>query len=435
MTHYNRTPSGSNKLNDTLRKVAVSLRPLMSFGWRMLLILTISRTVFVAWQWQRVVDADMLGALYVQGLRFDIVLMGLMLVVPLLAFPLLASNRLLIPAWRGLLKICLPAVLLVIVFMECSTPSFVDQFDSRPNIFFIEYLNHPRDVAARLWIAYKIPILTTSFLATAMTWFNTRQIDRLVRNVQPVGVVPAILIAPFLLLLCLGMIRSTLDDRPVEPATVALSRDPLVNDLALNSSYRPIYGLYEIRQAGASDYGQDTLLPIVADYDSRVHSSDVVPVNEPHIPGLIPGGSISPAVFDPVVSQTDLAPTLLPLIGNAEMHPMIRHELSKADAVHSPGRAPMQLSATQGYLEGDRVAVLRTDMPLQQYPVDREWLAAAADTRPQLSTSVLACASWPSMACRQDLYRLPATSNSCDQKLMTPPEAYNVIIYLPGVLS
>lgn len=43
-------------------EIATSLRPLVSIGWRMLLTLTVSRFIFVAWQWQKVMDADMLGS-------------------------------------------------------------------------------------------------------------------------------------------------------------------------------------------------------------------------------------------------------------------------------------------------------------------------------------------------------------------------------------
>jgi phosphoglycerol transferase MdoB-like AlkP superfamily enzyme len=231
----------------TTAKLAVSLRPLFSFGWRMLLMLTVCRIIFVAWQWQRVIDADMLGSVFIQGVRFDLLLLGLMLTIPVLCFPILASNRFLVPAWRGLLKVCLPAALLVIVFMECSTPSFVDQFDSRPNILFLEYLVHPREVGATLWAAYKLPIVLAVLFVTTVTLVNSRQIGRLVAPVRPTGVAPAILVTPFLLFICLGLIRSTLDHRPVNPSTVALSSDPLVNDLALNSAYIVSYAAYETR--------------------------------------------------------------------------------------------------------------------------------------------------------------------------------------------
>ena len=649
MTHH---PS------ESFYKVVQSLRPLFSFATRTLVMLTVCRSVFVIWQWQRVVEADMLATIFVQGLRFYLVLIGLMLAVPILAYPLLASNRLLIPAWRGLLKFTLPLILLLIVFMECSTPSFVDQFDSRPNILFLEYLNSPREVAATLWAAYKLPIIVTVVLSSVLTFFNARHIARLVNPIVTVGVVPALLATPILLIVCLGMIRSTTDHRPVNPSTAAVSGDPLVNDLALNSTYTMLYALAEMRHepeggfrygrmddatvvstvrqnmdgdrftsqllptlhqqttdnvrdapknlviiveeslgaefvgslggldltpnldelvndgiwftnmyatgtrsvrgleaivsgftptpsrsvvklgksqrnfftlaqllgehgydssfiyggeaqfdnmrrffmnngfekvidekdydspsfvgswgvsdedlfdkahaefsrkrdkpffglvftssnhspyqfpdgkielfdaekntvnnavkyadyalgryidaARKSDYWDDTVFLIVADHNSRVYGSDLVPVSRFHIPALILGGSVPPRMFDPVASQIDLAPTLLSIIGVSSEHPMIGHDLSSAEALSSPGRAIMQFNSTQAYMEGDRVAILQKDRPIAEYTYDAGRLLPADSETPDLANKALAHASWSSMAYEQGLYRLPA---------------------------
>ncbi|MDH3265437.1 MAG: sulfatase-like hydrolase/transferase [Gammaproteobacteria bacterium] len=279
------TKTQAPQIPGPLGVILLSLRPLISFALRTLLVLTICRGVFVVWQWQRVVEADMLAVVLVQGFRFDLVLIGLMLTVPALAFPFLASNRLLIPAWRGLLRICLPAVLLVIIFMECSTPSFVDQFDSRPNILFLEYLNHPREVAGTLWAAYKLPILLSVLLVSVLTWINSRQIGRLVDRIQPVGVVPAILVTPILLLACLGMVRSTLDHRPVNPSTAAISSDPLVNDISLNSTYTLIYAIAEtqhepeggVRYADLEDAAVIDFVRNGMDVGDRYFSSALLP--------------------------------------------------------------------------------------------------------------------------------------------------------------
>jgi len=647
--------------HSAVSRIQLSLRPLLSFAWRALLTLVVCRSIFVVWQWQRVIEADMLASIFLQGLRFDLVLVGLLLIAPVLAFPILASNRFLVPAWRGLLRVCLPAVLMVIVFMECSTPSFVDQFDSRPNILFLEYLNHPREVGATLWAAYKIPIAVSVLLVSWITWVNARQIARLVRPIQPVGLVPAILVTPLLVVVCLGMARSTLDHRPVNPSTVALSSDPLVNELALNSTYTALYAFSEtrheaaggfryanlgdeevvtavrqdmyvdaedftsdalptlhkqnllgrrskpknlvivveeslgaefvgslggldvtpnldalakdgiwfknlyatgtrsargleaivsgftptparsvvklsksqrnfftlaqllddhgyessfiyggesqfdnmrrffmnngfdsvidekdyedpvfvgswgvsdedlfnrahaefsadhdkpffglvftssnhspfqfpdgrielfdqekntvnnavkyadyalgrfIRAAQNSDYWDDTVFLIVADHNSRVYGSELVPVERFHIPGLILGGSVTPASFDPVASQIDLAPTLLSLIGVSSEHPMIGHDLTLPDAQLSPGRAILQFNGTQAYLEGDRVAVLQKNMPVQQFTYAEGRLSVAAGIDAGLSAKALAHASWSSMAYEKALYRLPMT--------------------------
>lgn len=242
----------------TAYSVAVSLRPLLSFAWRMLLTLTLFRTALVVWQWQRVADADMLVPIFVQGLRFDLVSLGVLSLIPVLLYPIFSSNRFLAPAWRRLLRVYFSAALLVVVFMECSTPSFVDQFDSRPNLFFFEYLNHPGEIAGTLWAAYKFPMFAALLLVSAMTWANSRQIGRLVDQVRPVGMVPALVVTALLFVVCVGMARSTLDHRPVNPSTVSLSTDPLVNELALNSTYTALYALYETRHEteGGFRYGR-----------------------------------------------------------------------------------------------------------------------------------------------------------------------------------
>lgn len=54
---------------------------------------------------------------------------------------------------------------------------------------------------------------------------------------------------------------------------------------------------------------------VVADHDARVFGAELVPVKSFHIPGVIIGKDIMPRQDDRVVSQIDLAPTLLSLMG------------------------------------------------------------------------------------------------------------------------
>ena len=43
--------------------------------------------------------------------------------------------------------------------MEASTPSFIMQYDLRPNRLFVEYLRYPREVLATLWNGFRVPLL------------------------------------------------------------------------------------------------------------------------------------------------------------------------------------------------------------------------------------------------------------------------------------
>jgi len=647
-----------------------NLKIFLVFAISLLAMLTLSRFLLVAWQWQRVVDAGMLQSIFAQGLRFDLVLLGLFLAVPALLFPVLASNRFLLPAWRLLLWTWLPAALLVALFMEISSFSFIEQFDARPNILFFEYLDHPREVGATLWAAYKLPLLLATVGLGAGALLAFRGFRRMAATVTPTGVLRAALLTPVLLIACLGIIRSTTDHRPVNPSTVALSRDPLVNELALSSTYTALYALYETRHeaeggfryaeladdevltdirgdmwvekedfvsarlptlhrqevddtwsapknlviiveeslgaefvgalggldltpnidalakhglwfenlyatgtrsvrgleaivsgftptparsvvklpksqrdfftlaellqregyatsfiyggeaqfdnmrrffmnngfervidesdyenpvftgswgvsdedlfaraheefsaagerpffslvftssnhspfqfpdgrielddehknsvnnavkyadyalgafinaARQSDYWDDTVFLIVADHNSRVYGSELVPIERFHIPGLILGGSVAPDTFEPVASQIDLAPTLLSLIGITSEHPMIGHDLTQPEARQTPGRAIMQFNATQAYMMGDRVAVLQKDLPVRQFIYTDGRLVDAPQQDPALEQRALAHAAWSSMAYEKGLYRLPPATEQYAQRVV-----------------
>ena len=648
---------------DTFGRLRSVLSPLVAFAWRLVLVLTLSRILLVAWQWQRVTDVDMLALVFLQGLRFDLVLLGLTLVIPVLLFPLLAWSERLIPIWRGILRIYLPAMLCAVVFMELSTPSFISQFDFRPNILFVEYLNHPREVLATLWGAYRSTLLFTVVFVAGFAIASGRKLSPIVARARPTGMPAALLMTPVLLVLCLGLIRSTTDHRPVNPSTVALSQDPLVNELALSSAYTALYAIYETRheseggfryaelpdeavitavradmrvepsrftsdtlptlheqqspnavgspknlviiveeslgaefvgalggldltpnldaladegiwfanlyatgtrsvrgleaivsgftptparsviklgksqrnfftlgqllgkagyttgfiyggeaqfdnmrrffmnngfekvidkrdytdpvfigswgvsdedlfdraqaefsskhdepffslvftssnhspfeypdgrielydaepntvdnavryadyalgqffaKARASDYWDNTVFLVVADHNSRVYGAELVPVERFHIPGLILGGSIHPAVFGPVASQIDLPPTLLNLIGVAAQHPMIGHDLTRPEAEREPGRAIMQYSSTQAYMADDRVVVLQKDLPARQFVYREGRLVPAQEEDDALVQQAQAHAAWSSLAYEKALYRLPAETN------------------------
>ena len=178
---------------DTFGRLRSVLSPLVAFAWRLVLVLTLSRILLVAWQWRRVTDVDMLAPVFLQGLRFDLVLLGLSLVIPVLLFPLLVWNERLTPIWRGFLRIYLPAMLCAVVFMELGTPSFISQFDFRPNILFVEYLNHPREVLATLWGADTSTLLFTVLFVAGFAIASARKLSPIVARTRPTGMPAALL--------------------------------------------------------------------------------------------------------------------------------------------------------------------------------------------------------------------------------------------------
>ena len=169
------------------------------------------------------------------------------------------------------------------------------------------------------------------------------------------------------------------------------------------------YALGEFfRKAMASPYWEDTVFLVVADHDSRVFGKNMVPIGNFHIPGLILGGGIPVRRDGRIVSQIDLPPTLLSLLGIADATPMPGQDLTDLRRLQ-PGRALMQYDRNLAWMEGNDVAILQPDKPAQGYRYDpaTDQLQPQA-LRPELARRAHAHAMWGTLAYEKELYRLPA---------------------------
>ncbi|OZI55823.1 sulfatase [Bordetella genomosp. 1] len=161
-------------------------------------------------------------------------------------------------------------------------------------------------------------------------------------------------------------------------------------------------------RARQAPYWNNTVFLVIADHDSRVYGANLVPVRHFQIPALILGGSIAPRRDDRIVSQIDMAPTLLSLMGLDNVNPLLGADLT----VRDPDRAIMQYGDNFGYLKGNTLAVIEPRKPVHIYeytrrPLDQEEGYAEVGAHPELAEEALAHALWPSWAYREGKYRLP----------------------------
>ncbi len=158
------------------------------------------------------------------------------------------------------------------------------------------------------------------------------------------------------------------------------------------------------KKARESDYWDNTVFLIVADHDSRVGGANLVPVRHFHIPALILGAGVPSRQDERIMSQIDLAPTLLSLMGIESEHPMIGRDLTQQDS----DRAMMQYFENYGYLKGDILTVLMPHLPPCQYrytaPDKYEPLEQIDEG---LAKEALAHVLWPSWAYHEQAYTLP----------------------------
>ncbi|MFL9626683.1 LTA synthase family protein [Aeromonas jandaei] len=159
------------------------------------------------------------------------------------------------------------------------------------------------------------------------------------------------------------------------------------------------------KKARNSEYWKDTLFLVIADHDSRVSGASLVPIPRFHIPGVIVGDGIEPKKDPRIVSQIDMAPTLLSLMGISADYPMLGKDLTRMPA-DWPGRAIMQYDKNFALMRGQDVVILQPERPAEGYRYDDATETLTPVTQPAaMKEATLGLALWGSLAYQKGLYR------------------------------
>ncbi|AWX15714.1 hypothetical protein CEP48_05800 [Mergibacter septicus] len=156
--------------------------------------------------------------------------------------------------------------------------------------------------------------------------------------------------------------------------------------------------------AQQADYWNDTIFLIVADHDSRVYGSSLVPIQHFRIPGLILGGGIETKRDPRLISQIDLPTTLLSLIGIDADYPMLGYDLTQTA---NPNRAMMQFDKTLAFMQGDDVAILLEGQAAKGFRYNYQTHKLTEQPLdPSLKQQALAYSLWGSYTYKNRLFRL-----------------------------
>lgn len=216
------------------------------------LALSVARILLLAIFWDRVTATGGLGFILLQGLRFDIILIGMLFGPVFFLKPWFHSLNFLRLLGNWIFPIYLGLVVAATFFLEASTPSFITQYDSRPNYLFVEYLAYPKEVFSMLAGSHLLELLGFTSITFVLAWLVFSWLRKDPQRDQSVPFWFCLLLTPITAFLILAMIRSTTDHRPVNPSYAVFSQDSMVNQLPLNSPYSLLYAIYEHRRDAAS---------------------------------------------------------------------------------------------------------------------------------------------------------------------------------------
>jgi len=227
---------------------------LLSFITACFALLTLTRLGLMLWQRQRVRASGKALAVLIGGVRIDALLIALFAALPLLLAPWMDAHRLAQTFTGGWLLLGW----LLICLLECSTPQFILEYDTRPNRLYLVYLKHPKEVFTMLWQGYRGALIAVLAGMIVMAWLGWRMfMDAPHTHWQSSSVGINSLLSLTAALLCFLVIRGTLKHRPINPASVACCGDALINALALNSLYSVLYAAYSLKheRSSADVYG------------------------------------------------------------------------------------------------------------------------------------------------------------------------------------
>ena len=215
-------------------------KPVILFAASLLVALTVSRTLLIVLNWSRVDAVDGLLFVLVQGVRFDLIITCALALPVALLSPFLCSKS----AWLKAAQFYLVGVFFLAIFMEAATPTFITEYDSRPNILFVEYLKYPKEVGSMLLSGYKIDLFLGLTWVFVICWLFLRFLSARITTQPKPNIITSVIGSALVIAICVAGIRSRLGHRPANPAKVAFSSDLLVNDLALSSLYSVLYAVY-----------------------------------------------------------------------------------------------------------------------------------------------------------------------------------------------
>lgn len=249
------------------KKILGPLWVLAVFFFALLCLLTFARLGLSLWQSGRVFTEGAWHFVFVGGLRVDIATLCYIITPALLLT--LAAHALKLTAYiRGVVKWYLVIMAAMLVFFEVITPTFINEYDLRPNRLFIEYLIYPKEVSKMIFSGYKLEVLFAVLALVFTIKFANKILTQQWQNRSSLGAIKLSLLAVIICSLTLLGARNSLGHRPLNPAMVAFSTDHLLNDLTLNSSYSVAFALKQLsnEQSSQAYYGkvpQEELLAIV----------------------------------------------------------------------------------------------------------------------------------------------------------------------------
>jgi len=220
------------------------LRPLFLFAIIVLVITNGSRLILFLVYKDRIVETANYGLMFPVGLHMDLILLSYLCFLPAAILSLVPDKFL--KYFTKFLTGYFILFLFIYFFMELITPQFLDQYDTRPNRLFLDYLIYP-ETYSLLIKEYPVAIVFVALFAALFIYFGYKD-GRKFFSIPATPYKYRLILMPLLFFFLIWGARGSLTTRwPVRPSSAVFSNDQFTNSMSLNSFYTVFYAAYGMK--------------------------------------------------------------------------------------------------------------------------------------------------------------------------------------------
>jgi phosphoglycerol transferase MdoB-like AlkP superfamily enzyme len=141
--------------------------------------------------------------------------------------------------------------------MELSTLDFINQYDTRPNRLFLDYLIYPKEVVGTLLKSYLPSLIITTILLNSALFFALKFGKKLFYPEEGNYKTKILLFLVVAFFLFWGARGSLTSKRPINGSNAIFCSDQMTNSLGLNSLYTVAFAAYSLKNDGdVKKYGK-----------------------------------------------------------------------------------------------------------------------------------------------------------------------------------
>lgn len=221
------------------------LKPLFYFMLTGLLIMTLSRLALFFIFYERIQEVSNYWKIFTLGLRFDLIVMCYLSFLPMLIITIVPNKAAKVANY---ILAFYSAILLFFIFLtEVTTPEFIDQYDTRPNKIFLEYLIYPKEIFNMLLKGRPLTSAIIGLCLVGLVYLLIKVAPKLFK-VRPSSYKVRLILFPFLAFFLFWGARGSLTTRrPINASNSVFSTDQMVNSLGVNSFYTVAYAGYSLK--------------------------------------------------------------------------------------------------------------------------------------------------------------------------------------------